>query len=423
MKQLSETLNDVFILEVFQSTILRELVTDLKASGKWKIRDNEILPHGIAWDKIPDDDIFEGETGDQKFYDTFVKSKKYLVIWFNHLNRRTRVNSKSRSSSGWYVRPGSTYITIGNQFVEYDFSKKTWNTRFEAKNNWLVPARERRDSDDEYRIKVDQYMANQDASRFADIGAEDKRYKPSSSKELGPAQGHCTVDELFNICICSCIAISLEDVAKYSTVELMKQRYEQKLNATAMMKKNVSWTDRYKKNTGKTIYNLNYETRRKITELGDRLNIVDYPELSKYNKQRYEQMLTTMKSTAILKKYAEDVKEFQKVIDDNNEMAHITPLAISSIDAGKFADIYFNRKMSYSKAKADALASLTNCVREIVSCIEDIILITNKTKEPDYRYGKSEKERIEDSIETRKKRIDSFIVLGKAQCKIIAQSN
>ena len=117
------------------------------------------------------------------------------------------------------------------------------------------------------------------------------------------------------------------------------------------------------------------------------------------------------------------MKEFQKVIDDNNEIAHITPLAISSIDAGKFADIYFNRKMSYSKAKADALASLTNCVREIVSCIEDIILITNKTKAPDFRYGKPEKELIEDTIETRKKRIDSFIVLGKAQCKIIAQSN
>lgn len=424
MKRLSETLNDVFILEAFQSTILRDLVADLKASGKWEKSGMEILPRGIAWDKIPDDDIFEGESGDQTFYDTFVKSKKFLVIWFNHLSRKTRTDSRSRDSAGWYVRPGHTYITIGNQFVEYDFQKRAWDARFEAKNNWLLPMRVRTDDDESYRNKVDRYMASQDASKFADIGAEAKRYKPSPSKHLGPADGHCTVEELANNCICSCIAISLEDVAKYSTLELMKKRYEQKLNATAMMKKTVSWDDRYRKNNpGKSIYNLEPETRRKFKELGDRISIVDYPEISQYNKQKYSQMITTAKSTAILKKYAEDVKEFQKVIDDNNEIIHVAPLAISSIDAGKFADIYFNRKSSYSKAKTDALALLTNYVREIVSLIEDIILIMNKTKSADYRYGKSDEELIKDSVDSRINRIESAIVLAKSQCKIIAQSN
>ena len=43
MKQLLETLNDVFILESFQSAILRDLVADLKASGKWKKTGMEIL--------------------------------------------------------------------------------------------------------------------------------------------------------------------------------------------------------------------------------------------------------------------------------------------------------------------------------------------------------------------------------------------
>ena len=79
--------------------------------------------------------------------------------------------------------------------------------------------------------------------------------------------------------------------------------------------------------------------------------------------------------------------------------------------------------MSYSKAKADALALLTNYVREIVSLIEEIILIINKTKGPDYRYGKSEEEQIKDSIDSRTNRIESIIVLAKSQCKIIAQSN
>ena len=423
MKQLSETLNDVFILEAFQSTILRELVSDLKASGKWKKQGMEILPHGIAWDKIPDDDIFEGETGNQAFYDTFIKSKKFLVIWFNHLTRQTRADSRSRRSSGWYVRPGYTYITIGNQFVEYDFRKQTWDTRFEAKNDRLVPVRARTDNDDEYRRRVEKHMANQDASKFADIGAEDKRYKPSPSKGLGPADGHCTVEELASKCICSCIAISLEDVAKYSTVELMKKRYEQKLNATAMMKKKINWADRWSKNNpGKYIYSLPSDVRSKNNELGDRISIVDYPDISRYNKQRYNQALMTAKSTSILKKYANDVEEFQKVIDDNNEMTHVTPLAISSIDAGKFADIYFNRKLSYSKAKADALAALTNHVREIVFLIEEIILIINKTKGPDYRYGKSEEELIRDSVNTRINRIESIIPLAKSQCKIIAHS-
>ena len=142
-----------------------------------------------------------------------------------------------------------------------------------------------------------------------------------------------------------------------------------------------------------------------------------------YNKQKYDQLLVAAKSTTILKKYAEDVKEFQKVIDDNNEMIHVTPIAISSIDAGKFADIYFNRKSSYSKAKADALALLTNYVKEIVSLIEDIILIMNKTKSADYKYGKSDEELIKDSVDSRTKRIEYDIVLAKSQCKIIAQSN
>ena len=421
MKQLSETLNDVFILEAFQSTILRDLVADLKASGKWGKTGMEILPHGIAWDKIPDDDIFEGETGDQAFYNTFIKSKKFLVIWFNHLTRKTRADSRSRISAGWYVRPGYTYITIGNQFVEYDFQKRAWDVRLEAKNNWLLPVRGKYDDDEQYRNKVAQHMASQDASKFADIGAEDKRYKPSPSKQLGPANGHRTVEELATKCICSCIAISLEDVAKYSTVELMHQRYEQKLNATAMMKKKVSWEDRWRKNNpGKSIYNsLSSETRSKNDKLGDRISIVDYPEIAQYNKQRYNQMIMTAKSSAILKKYANDVEEFQKVIDDNITMTHVTPLAISSIDAGKFADIYFNRRLSDSKAKTDALAALTNHVKEIVSLIEDVILIINKTKEPDYRYGKSEEEQIKDSVDSRIKRLDSIVVDAKSKCKII----
>ena len=423
MKQLSETLNDVFILESFQSAILRDLVADLKASGKWKKTGMEILPHGIAWDKIPDDDIFEGETGDQAFYNTFIKSKKFLVIWFTHLTRKTRVDSRSRSA-GWYVRPGYTYITIGNQFVEYDFQKRTWDARFEAKNNWLLPVRGKYDDDEQYRNKVAQHMTSQDASKYADIGAEDKRYKPSPSKQLGPANGHCTVDELFAKGVCSCIAISLEDVAKYSTVELMKKRYEQKLNATAMMKKKVNWGDRWRKNNpDKSIYNsLSSETRSKNDKLGDRISIVDYPEIAQYNKQRYNQMIMTAKSTAILKKYANDVEEFQKVIDDNITMTHVTPLAISSIDAGKFADIYFNRKLAYSKAKTDALVILTNRVKEIVFLIEEIILIINKSKGPDYNYGKSEEEQIKDSVDTRIKRLDSIVVDAKSQCKIIAHS-
>ena len=424
MKQLLETLNDVFILESFQSAILRDLVADLKASGKWKKQGMEILPHGIAWDKIPDDDIFEGETGDQAFYDTFIKSKKFLVIWFNHLSRQTRIDSRSRRSAGWYVRPGYTYITIGNQFVEYDFQKRTWDARLEAKNNWLLPVRGKYDDDEQYRNKVAQHMASQDASKFADIGAEDKRYKPSPSKELGPASGHCTVEELASKCICSCIAISLEDVAKYSTLELMHQRYEQKLNATAMMKKKVGWKDRWlKTNPGKTTYSLPSETRRKNDELGDRISIVDYPDISKYNKQRYNQALMTAKSTTILKKYANDVEMFQKVIDDNNAMTHVTPLAISSIDAGKFADIYFNRKLSYSKAKADAIAVLTSHVGKIISLIEETILIINKTKSPDYKSGRSAEEQIKDSVDSRINRIESIIAMAKSQCKIIAHTD
>ena len=77
-------------------------------------------------------------------------------------------------------------------------------------------------------------------------------------------------------------------------------------------------------------------------------------------------------------------------------------------------------KMSYSKEKADALATLTSQVREIVSLIEDVILLINKTKTPDYRYGKSDEELIKDSVNTRIGRIESLINTAKSQCKIIA---
>ena len=78
--------------------------------------------------------------------------------------------------------------------------------------------------------------------------------------------------------------------------------------------------------------------------------------------------------------------------------------------------------MSYSKAKTDALVILTNRVKEIVFLIEEIILIINKTKGPDYKYGKSEEEQIKDSVDTRIKRLDSIVVDAKSQCKIIAHS-
>ena len=119
-------------------------------------------------------------------------------------------------------------------------------------------------------------------------------------------------------------------------------------------------------------------------------------------------VLTKRHLFKFIRKYNKDVKEFQKVIDDNNELIHVTPIAISSIDAGKFADIYFNRKSSYSKVKADDLALLTNYVREIVSLIEEIILIINKTKSPDYFYGKSK-----DTKAKRKKKMSRIKTTNK----------
>ena len=180
---------------------------------------------------------------------------------------------------------------------------------------------------------------------------------------------------------------------------------------------------RFINNPDKSIYSLPSDVKRKNNELGDRISIVDYPEIAQYNKQRYSQMLMTAKSTNILKKYADDVQEFQKVIDDNSEMVHVTPLAISSIDAGKFADIYFNRKLSYSKAKADAIAVLTHHVGEIISLIEETILIINKIKGADYKYGKSEADLIKDSVDSRIARLDSIVAMAKSQCKIIAHTD
>ena len=103
-------------------------------------------------------------------------------------------------------------------------------------------------------------------------------------------------------------------------------------------------------------------------------------------------------------------------------MTGVQTCALPILDAGKFADIYFNRKMSYSKEKADALAALTSHVREIISLIEEVILLINKTKTPDYRYGKSDKELINDSVNTRIGRIESLINAAKSRCKIIAHA-
>lgn len=387
MKELRDIVESIIIDESFQSSILRELVNEVINKGSYK--NYQILPRGVAWDKITDKDIVYGESNDSNFAKKFIKSENYFIIWFPLTSSIVAQNSRGH----YTIEPGRLYITLGNEFVNYDAQKSVWRSLDTARTDLISFASlQRREYPDKYPTETDkQYRHRVGIGRVSQDQIMQNRnlLKPSVREYIGPLSGHLTVKKLIEDTICSCIAISKETVAKYSTALLIQQRYESKLNATAMLKVPLS----------------NYDVKKSRgvpTDLWndgkDSYGIVDYPAIRDINRKHYKELLA--KSTGI--KYIKDIAErckpivdaidkYTKIVAENPE--RITPSYIKSLAGDQFVNVIFNTANSERiKRIAEVLANLQSEYNSIVKYLENIVEAyiksgSRKYPKDDYRVG------------------------------------
>ena len=340
---INESLNssDTIILEAFKSSTLRDIYNSLR--GDYKSTNtkagNHMLPHGIAWDQIEDSEIFYGESGDPAFIKKFVKNPDYFIIWYP-LTTTEYKYSKSRHNT-YSIEPGNIYITCGNEFFMYDARNTTWKVKLEATCSW------RNDTTPSNRLEKSAFTAN-----------KDMLIKPSIKDWQGFHQGHLTVKVLSEDVYCSAIAIHKDTLAKHSTLELMKNRAENKQDAVALLKKGIPRAQR-RVNNGLD------DSFRYVTGW-DKEDIVDYPEIRSGNKERYKKILQSASASTILKRYVPKLNYLHKCIED------IMPTKTSSnsilkLSGEEFANTFF----SYNSGK-DMRAFNTTLTQKVNAIMERI---------------------------------------------------
>ena len=343
---INESLNssDTIILEAFKSSVLRDIYNSLR--GDYKSTNtkagNHMLPHGIAWDQIEDSEIFYGESGDPAFIKKFVKNPDYFIIWYP-LSTKEYKYSKTRHNS-YSIEPGNIYITCGNEFFMYDARNTTWKVKLEATCSW-------RNDDPSSRLENSAFTAN-----------KDMLVKPSIKDWQGFHQGHLTVKVLSEDVYCSAVAIHRDTLAKYSTLELMKNRAQSKQDAVALLKSGVS--------RGQRRVNNGLDASIRYIADWDKEDIVDYPEVRSGNKERYKRILQSASASTILKRYVPKLNYLHKCIEDTMP-TKATSSNILKISGEEFANTFF----SYNSGK-DMRAfntTLTQKVNAIMERIEALV--------------------------------------------------
>lgn len=343
---INESLNsaDTIILEAFKSSTLRDIYNSLKGDYRSvsSKSGNHMLPHGIAWDQIEDSEIFYGESGDPAFIKKFVKNPDYFIIWYP-LSTKEYSYSKTRRNT-YAIEPGNIYITCGNEFFMYDARNTTWNARFEATYNW---------GDDTPSSRLDKQAFTPDKEQLI---------KPSIKDWRGFHQGHLTVKVLSEDVYCSAIAIHKDTLVKHSTLELMKNRAENKQDAVALLKKDVSRAQRR--------INNGIDDGFRYTPGWDKVDIVDYPSIRLGNQERYKKILQSASASTILKRYVPKLNYLHKCIEDTMPVK-TSSSNILKLSGEEFANTFF----SYNTGKdmRDFNTTLTQKVNAIMERIESLV--------------------------------------------------
>lgn len=211
----SQTLRD--IAEYAKANVSQRFADEITTAASKRKYDKLVFPRGIAWDKIPDDDIIFGVTSDPWFAERpELVNPKWITVWIN-------------------VKDLATYISCGNKIYQYQLSSSTDYNREKVKG----------------------------LSSFWTLdGAVLDGVTTASVKKSFLPKGTYTRD-----CRFLCICINKNTILKYSTADLIKarkesqkgviynnnddfyretnqKRYQQKLNELSVTNKNLKrYTD------------------------------------------------------------------------------------------------------------------------------------------------------------------------------------
>ena len=363
MESLVSILESYDINESFKSQTLRDLMSVIdkdafKAEGKY------ILPRGIAWDKIEEKDVFYGETGDASFYKNFVSKREFICLWYPLVRKDIMKTSRRRTC---YLEPGRFLITTGAYFIQssgnigdWRISNSTLTTEYAEKQEIQRRGYEGQkdgEPDFEYRRRTSTRIpGDQTLTRSSLVSGRDYY-------EIGHA--NASVKNIFDLSLCSIIAIPREVIAANDTSELINNRYRSKVGATALLLEPISDQDK-KKIEHKSWYTPTFK-----------LKASDYPEIRKANLERYEEVLKKnrykYKGLELLKKYEPIMRETIEAIDKYSKEIRTIPEYIKMISDEQFVDVYFNHVKGGNSMIADYVEKLQQNYDVVVENIDTVI--------------------------------------------------
>ena len=364
MESLVSILESYDINESFKSQTLRDLMSVIdkdafKAEGKY------ILPRGIAWDKIEEKDVFYGETGDASFYENFVSKKEFICLWYPLVKKDILKTSRRKTR---YLEPGRFLITTGAYFIQssgnignWRISNSTLTTEYAEKQEIQRRGYEGQkdgEPDFEYRRRTSTRIpGDQTLTRSSLVSGRDYY-------EIGHA--NASVKNIFDLSLCSIIAIPREVIAANDTSELINNRYRSKVGATALLLEPISDQDKKK-----------IEHKSWYTPTTFKLKASDYPEIRKANLERYEEVLKKnrykYKGLELLKKYEPIMRETIEAIDKYSKEIRTIPEYIKMISDEQFVDVYFNHVKGGNSMIADYVEKLQQNYDVVVEYIDTVI--------------------------------------------------
>jgi len=313
----SEFLNENYIQlnEAFQSNTLALFVTQFSEKNYYTK-----LPDGILWNEIPDDEVIAGTSLDPVFKKQ-VKNNDYVVFWFNDEKQLLRYKSPTYSRWGGFKQDKSQYLPGKRMFI----------------------------------TKGDKFLTN--ARNFTDAVPATVKYDKPAGGDLG------SVKTVYDELKLSAIAIKYSILLKYSSVEIMKVRKEQKKNALALqplqniLLQNMKRYREYATNakTEKGTRELTIKTEAKLKTITDEIN-----KTSANGLGLFDTMIDPSKKDDKFGSFTintDNIKKLEKLANDYNK---ISCAYIDYIE-------YYRKVANGSDFYKDTLSSYTTRLTELIA--------------------------------------------------------